>query len=174
MKNLLLLSLIISAFYVKSFAQPFQKGDILLGTGVEVTKLRAEDRKYDSTNALPVIVNFEYIFLAKDKLSLGIGAKAEYFSSMLDNFRYYDAKIGFPVNLHFSPFKRFDTFLGYCIYGHYYSYKTPTLPIEDRRKWSLNSEMYLGFQYFITDNFGLYSCIATNGLRLSVGTSYKF
>lgn len=104
MKKLLLLSLIISALYVKSFAQPFQKGDMILGTGVEVVKLRAEDRKYDSTNARPFIANFEYIFLAKGNLSLGVGAKTEFYSSMLNNFKFFDATVGLPLNLHFSPF----------------------------------------------------------------------
>lgn len=173
MKNLLLLSLIISALYVKSYAQPFQKGDMLVGTGVEVAKL-LPDQQYDSTNALPVITNFEYIFLAKDKLSLGIGVKAEFFKTNIKYNKYFDAKIGLPVNLHFSPFRKFDAFLGYCIYGHYYFYNTPALSYKDRKKWSLNSEMYLGFQYFLTENFGLYSRFATDGLRVSVGTTYKF
>lgn len=173
MKKKILLSVFICILGINVFSQPFQKGDIILGTGVEIAKLLA-DQSYDSTNALPIITNLEYIFLAKDKLSLGIGAKTEFFKTNLKLNKYFDAKIGLPLNLHVNLFRRFDTYLGYCIYGHYYSVDNPSDYYKYNRKWTLNSEMYLGFQYFLTENFGLYSRFATNGLKVSVGTTYKF
>ena len=171
MKKIILITSLCLLSVLSSFSQPYQKGNMLLNAGYQFAALSHDNSAFNDLNMKPLSATFEYFILSKDKLSLSAGLTAGIFMHHVEDRVFMVGKFGIPVQLHFSPVPKLDTYLGYRPYWHQDEHNPPD---NSNSYTGLNSEMFLGVRYCFTKKIGVFAQVASGVLPVETGLSIKF
>jgi hypothetical protein len=170
MKNKICITFLSLFTSVVALSQPYQKGNMLMSAGYQFAALSNDNSSFNNLYLKPLSATYEYFFLAKDKLSLSVGITAEVFMHSVEDRIFMVGKFGLPLQLHFSPVTKLDTYLGYRPYWNQDQHNPRDM---SNSYTGLNSEMFLGARYFLTKKLGIYAQVATNMIPVEAGVTFK-